>query len=87
MSDSGLRRTTLLQETERLLADLDIALPAHERRQMFNQLLLDLENDFYIVEGEEEFYRLRQRCAEIVVEEILCLSRPSIRTSACTDQA
>ena len=56
VSDSGLRRTTLLQETERLLADLDIALPAHERRQMFNQLLLDLENDFYIVEGEEEFY-------------------------------
>ena len=56
VSDSGLRRTTLLQETERLLADLGVALPAHERSQMFNQLLLDLENDFYIVEGEEGFY-------------------------------
>ena len=56
VSASGLRRTTLLQETERLLADLDVALPAHERRQIFNQLLLDLENDFYIVEVEEEIY-------------------------------
>ena len=56
VSDSGLRRATLLQETERLLADLGVTLPAHERSQIFNQLLLDLENDFYIVEGEEEFY-------------------------------
>jgi len=56
VSDSGLRRATLLQETERLLVDLGVTLPAHERSQMFNQLLLDLENDFYIVEGEEEFY-------------------------------
>ena len=56
MSDSGLRRVTLLQETERLLADLGVTLPAHERRQMFNQLLLDLENDFYIDEVQEGFY-------------------------------
>ena len=56
VSASGLRRTTLLQETERLLADLDVALPAHERRQIFNQLLLDLENDFYIVEVVEGFH-------------------------------
>ena len=52
-SDSGLRRATLLQETERALADLGLTLAAHERRQIFNQLLLDLENDFYIVEVEE----------------------------------
>ena len=45
-----------MQETERWLADLGIAFPAHERRQMFNQLLLDLENDFYIVEVEEGIY-------------------------------
>ena len=32
---------------------LGVALPAHERRQLFNQLLLDLENDFYIVEVAE----------------------------------
>ncbi len=56
MSGSGLRRATLLQETERALADLGIALAAHERRQLFNRLLLDLENDFYIVEVEEGVY-------------------------------
>ena len=56
VSESGLRRVTLLQETERALADLGVALAAHERRQMFNRLLLDLENDFYIVEVEEEIY-------------------------------
>ena len=55
-SDSGLRRATLLQETERALADLGLILAAHERRQIFNHLLLDLENDFYIVEVEERHY-------------------------------
>ena len=55
-SESGLRRATLLQEMERLLADFGVTPPAHERRQMFNQLLLDLENDFYIVEVGEERY-------------------------------
>ena len=56
MSGSGLRRATLLQETERALADLGIALAVHERRQLFNQLMLDLENDFYIVEVDEGHY-------------------------------
>ena len=56
VSESGLRRATLLQETERLLTELGVTLPAHERRRIFNQLLLDLENDFYIVEVEEPFY-------------------------------
>ena len=56
VSDSGLRRVTLLQETERLLADLGVALPAQERSQMFNQLMLDLENDFYIDEVQEGSY-------------------------------
>ena len=56
VSESGLSRATLLRETERTLADLDIVLPALERRQIFNQLLLDLENDFYIVEAEEGLY-------------------------------
>ena len=50
VSTSGLRRAALLQETERALADLGVTLAAHERRQLFNRLLLDLENDFYIVE-------------------------------------
>ena len=56
MSEFGLRRTALLQETERLLVGLGSELPAHERKQLFNQMLLDLENDFYIVEAEEEVY-------------------------------
>ena len=56
VSGSGLRRATLLHETERVLADLGVPLPAHERRQKFNQLMLDLENDFYIVEVDEEIY-------------------------------
>ena len=56
VSDSGSRRATLLQETERALTELGVTLAAHERRQRFNQLLLDLENDFYIVEVEEEIY-------------------------------
>ena len=56
VSDSGLRRAALLQETERALTELGVTLPAHERKQRFNQLMLDLENDFYIVESEEGFY-------------------------------
>ena len=56
MSESGLRRALLLQETERLLVELGTALRAHERRQTFNRLLLDLENDFYVVEVENDIY-------------------------------
>ena len=58
LSISGLRRAALLQETERALADLGVTLAAHERRQLFNRLLLDLENDFYIDEvgmGQYDF--------------------------------
>ena len=55
-SESGLRRASLLQETERALTELDVTPPTHERRQRFNQLMLDLENDFYIVEVDEEIY-------------------------------
>ena len=56
VSESGLRRAALLQETERALTDMAVTAPADERRQLFNRLLLDLENDFYIVEVEEEIY-------------------------------
>ena len=56
MSESGLGRAALLQETERVLVELGIPLPAHERRQTFNRLLLDLENDFYVVEVENDVY-------------------------------
>ena len=56
MSGSGVRRATLLQETERVLSDLGATLPSFERRQTFNQLMLDLEHDFYVVEVEEGVY-------------------------------
>ena len=55
-SESGLTRATLMQETERALAGLGVGLPEHERRQLFNRLMLDLENDFYIAEGEGGLY-------------------------------
>ena len=56
VSGSGLRRAALEQETERALSNLGATLPPIERRRTFNQLMLDLENDFYIVEVEEGVY-------------------------------
>ena len=55
-SEGGLTRATLMQETERTLAGLGEDLPEHERRQLFNRLMFDLENDFYVVEGEGGLY-------------------------------
>ncbi len=56
VSESGLRRVAMMQETERVLAELGVTFPVHVRRQVFNQLLLDLENDFYLVEVQEGSY-------------------------------
>ena len=56
VSESGLGRVALMQETDRLLLERGLEFPRHERKQMFNQLLLDLENDFYIIEVEGEVY-------------------------------
>ena len=56
VSESGLGRVALMQETDRLLLERGLEFPRHERKQMFNQLLLDLDNDFYIIEVEDEFY-------------------------------
>ena len=56
MSEAGLGRTTLLQETERAFVELGVTLPALERRQTFSGLLLDLENGFYIVEAKNQIY-------------------------------
>ena len=39
-----------------MLVESGVELPAHERRQLFNQILLDLENDFYIVEVDQGIY-------------------------------
>ncbi|MCP5523678.1 MAG: ATP-binding protein [Verrucomicrobiales bacterium] len=50
LSDGGLSRSRLLQDFEQILAAEGVAWPAHQRKQQFNQLLRDLENDFYVAE-------------------------------------
>lgn len=49
-SQDGFARKTLEQEFERVVQTLGNNLPDHERKRIFNQLLRDLENDFYIAE-------------------------------------
>lgn len=56
LSSVGLSRAKLTQEFERHLADAGQAVPAHERKRHFNQLLRDLENDFYVSEIAENQY-------------------------------
>lgn len=56
LSSTGLSRAALLQEFERHLAESGQAVPAHERKRHFNQLLRDLENDFYVGEVAENQY-------------------------------
>lgn len=56
LSEQGIGRKGLLQEFERLLADGGFPFPAHERKQQFNQLLRDLENDFYVCEISPDHY-------------------------------
>ena len=75
VSDSGLRRATLLQETERLLADLGVALPAHERQAEIQPANARPRERLLHRRERGGVLRLRQRRPEIVVEEIPCLSR------------
>ena len=56
LSANGLSRAKLLQEFERHLADAGQTISAHERKRHFNQLLRDLENDFYVCEISENQY-------------------------------
>lgn len=56
LSANGISRRGLKSEYERHLSSANIALLPHELKQRFNQLLLDLENDFYIEEIEEDQY-------------------------------
>jgi len=56
LSSAGLSRTALSQEFERHLAQAGQTVPAHERKRLFNQLLRDLENDFYISEIADQQY-------------------------------
>ncbi|MEZ5327856.1 MAG: hypothetical protein R3F19_22650 [Verrucomicrobiales bacterium] len=46
----GIERTGLSQTFDHVIFEHDPALPTHERKRRFNQLLRDLENDFYIAE-------------------------------------
>lgn len=55
-SHSDLDRRILEQEFDRVAQTQGINLPEHERRRLFNQLLRDLENDFYVAETSEDKY-------------------------------
>ncbi len=50
VSEEGLGRSSLQQHFDRVLHERGATHPEYERRQLFNQLLRDLENDFYVSE-------------------------------------
>ena len=52
-SRSGISRRALLEEFSRHLEHARLAVSDPEKRRQFNQLMRDLENDFYIVEIDE----------------------------------
>lgn len=56
VSPAALPRVSLFTDFERILHEQDSSCTAHERKQLFNQLLRDLENDFYVAEVESEHY-------------------------------
>jgi len=50
VSPNGLARSSLQQHFSGVLQEKGVASPDYQRRQLFNQLMRDLENDFYISE-------------------------------------
>ena len=56
LSDDGLNRDALLGEFERILHEIGKEVARHESRRIFNQLLRDLENDFYVSETGSDRY-------------------------------
>jgi hypothetical protein len=50
VSDAGAPRSALQHHFDRVLQEKGVTVPDYQRRQLFNQLLRDLENDFYIAE-------------------------------------
>ncbi len=50
VSPDGLPRATLLAEFEHILQEQGVSVTADQRKQLFNQLMRDLENDFYVAE-------------------------------------
>ena len=58
IAPGDLERGLLQQEFDRIVHGLGTAMPAHERKRLFNQLLRDLENDFYVAETAPGRYDL-----------------------------
>jgi hypothetical protein len=56
VSPVDLERSILEQEFDRIVQSQGINLPEHDRKRLFNQLLRDLENDFYVAETSEGKY-------------------------------
>ena len=56
LSEKGLGRKALETEFQRVVDEKGIKIDAPAQKQLFYQLMLDLENDFYILEVEENVY-------------------------------
>lgn len=56
VSPEGLRRTALLADFERVLHQLGETATVDDRKRIFNQLMRDLENDFYVAEIQPEVF-------------------------------
>jgi hypothetical protein len=56
VSPVHLKRSILEQEFDRVVQSQGINLPEHDRKRQFNELLRDLENDFYVSETSEGKY-------------------------------
>ena len=56
VTSGSLARTNLQGEFDRIVHEQGVNAPVHERKRMFNQLLRDLENDFYVVETGDDCY-------------------------------
>ena len=56
LSQHALDRSSIEQEFDRVVQSQGVSLPEHERKRMFNQLLRDLENDFYVAETSDGKY-------------------------------
>lgn len=56
LTPDGLARSALRQEFDRIIDEAGQAIPSYKRKQLFNQLLRDLENDFYVTEVSDKRY-------------------------------
>lgn len=54
--EAGLSKGALQQEFDRVLHESRWQGPSHQQKKLFNQLLYDLENDFYVLEVQENRY-------------------------------